>query len=54
MKSTIKKGLWSISSFLENKNFSFNKNKILKSLSKNDIDDAYSSISSWKVIHLLH
>jgi len=48
MKSTIKKGLWSISSFLENKNFSFNKNKILKSLSKNDIDDAYSSISSWK------
>jgi diaminopropionate ammonia-lyase len=48
MKSTIKKDLWSISSFLENKNFSFNKNKILKSLSKNDIDDAYSSISSWK------
>ena len=48
MKSTIKKGLWSISSFLENKNFSFNKNEILKSLSKNDIDDAYSSISSWK------
>jgi diaminopropionate ammonia-lyase len=48
MKSTIQKGLWSISSFLENKNFSFNKNEILKSLSKNDIDDAYSSISSWK------
>ena len=48
MKSTIKKDLWSISSFLENKNFSFNKNKILESLSKSDIDEAYSSISSWK------
>ena len=48
MKSIIQKDLWSISSFLENKNFFFDKNKILNSLSKTDIDDAYSSISSWK------
>ena len=34
--------------FIENKNFSFNKNKILSSLSKKDIDDAYLSISSWE------
>ena len=48
MKSIIQKDLWSISSFLENKNFFFDKNQILNSLSKTDIDDAYSSISSWK------
>ena len=40
--------LWKYSEFLENKNFSFNQNKILNSLSKKDIDEAYSSISSWK------
>ena len=40
--------LWKHSEFIENKNFSFNKNKILSSLSKKDIDDAYSSISSWE------
>ena len=40
--------LWKHSEFVENKNFSFDKNKILNSLSKKDIDDAYSSISSWK------
>ena len=39
---------WLISSFTENKNFLFDKNKILSSLSKNDIDEAYYSISSWK------
>ena len=48
MKSTIQKGLWSISSFLENKNFLFDENKILNSLPKKDIDEAYSSISNWK------
>ena len=37
--------LWKHSEFIENKNFSFNKNKILNSLSKKDIDDAYLSIS---------
>ena len=40
--------LWKYSEFIENKNFLFDKNKILNSLSKKDIDDAYSSISSWK------
>ena len=48
MKTIIQKDLWSISSFLENKKFFFDKNKILESLSRDDIDDAYSSISSWK------
>jgi diaminopropionate ammonia-lyase len=40
--------LWKFSEFIENKNYSFNQNKILNSLSKNDIDEAYSSISSWE------
>ena len=40
--------LWKHSEFIENKNFSFNKNKILSSLSKKDIDDAYLSISNWE------
>jgi diaminopropionate ammonia-lyase len=40
--------LWKHSEFIENKNFSFNKNKILNSLSKKEIDDAYESISSWE------
>ena len=40
--------LWKYSEFLENKNFSFNKIKILNLLSKEDIDEAFSSISSWK------
>jgi diaminopropionate ammonia-lyase len=40
--------LWKYSEFIENKNFSFDKNEILNSLSKKEIDDAYSSISSWK------
>ena len=40
--------LWKHSEFIENKNFSFNKIKILSSLSKKDIDDAYLSISSWE------
>ena len=43
----IKSHDWSISSFVENNNFLFDKNKILNSLSKNDIDEAYSRISSW-------
>jgi diaminopropionate ammonia-lyase len=48
MKTITQKGHWSISSFLENKKFSFNKVQILNSLSENDIDEAYSSISNWK------
>ena len=40
--------LWKYSEFTENKNYSFNKDQILKSISKNDIDDAYNSISKWE------
>ena len=39
--------MWKHSEFIENINFSFEKNKILNSLSEKDIDDAYSSISAW-------
>ena len=35
------------SEFLENKDYLFNKEKILKSLSKKEIDDAYLSIQEW-------
>ena len=40
--------LWKYSDFIENKNFSFEKSKILNLLSKKDIDEAYSSISNWE------
>ena len=40
--------LWKHTEFIENKNFTFNKNKILDSLSKKDIDEAYLSISNWE------
>jgi len=40
--------LWKYSDFLENKKFKFDKNKIFNSLSKDEIDEAYSSISSWE------
>tara|TARA_B100000700_G_scaffold319785_1_gene415700 strand:+ start:125 stop:1252 length:1128 start_codon:yes stop_codon:yes gene_type:complete len=40
--------LWKYSNFLENKYFTFDKNKILNSLSKKDMDEAYSSISNWE------
>ena len=40
--------LWKHTEFIENKNFTFNRNKILDSLSKKDIDDAYLSISKWE------
>ena len=39
---------WKFSEFLDNKNYSFNKQKILNSLSEKEIDDAYSSISKWE------
>ncbi|MBD1139635.1 pyridoxal-phosphate dependent enzyme, partial [Pelagibacterales bacterium SAG-MED46] len=39
---------WKFSKFLDNKNYSFNKKQILSSLSKKEIDDAYSSISKWE------
>ena len=40
--------LWKHTEFIENKNFSFNKKKILNSLSKKDIDEAYLKISDWE------
>jgi len=40
--------LWKSSEFVENKNYYFNKDKIFNSLSKKDIDEAYSSISNWE------
>ena len=39
---------WKYSEFTYNKNYSFNKKNILKSLSSNEIDNAYKSISKWK------
>ncbi len=39
--------LWKYSSFTENKNYSFNKDEILKNITKEQIDEAYSTISSW-------
>jgi len=39
--------IWKYSEFLYNKNYSFKKDQILKSLPKQEIDDAYSSIKNW-------
>ena len=39
--------LWKYSEFIANKNYSFRKEQILKSLSKKEIDDAYLSIKEW-------
>jgi diaminopropionate ammonia-lyase len=40
--------LWKYSEFIENTNYSFNRDKILSSLSRKDIDEAYTSISNWQ------
>jgi len=39
--------LWKYSSFIENKNYSFNKEEILKNISIKQIDEAYLTISKW-------
>ena len=39
---------WKYSEFIDNKKYSFDKDKILKSISKDDIDDAYNTISKWE------
>jgi len=39
--------IWKYSEFIHNKNYSFENEQILKSLPKNEIDDAYSSIKKW-------
>ena len=39
---------WKYSEFFDNKDYSFDKDQILRSISKDDIDDAYNSISKWE------
>ena len=39
--------LWKYSSFIENKNYSFSKEEILKNITEEQLDDAYSTISKW-------
>jgi diaminopropionate ammonia-lyase len=39
---------WKYTEFTDNKNYSFNKKEILNSLTLEEIDDAYKSISKWK------
>ena len=39
--------MWKYSSFIENKNYSFSKEEILKNISKEQIDEAYLTISRW-------
>ena len=43
----MQKDLWSITSFLENKNYKFNKENILTQLPEKFIDEAIKAISSW-------
>ena len=47
MKSILKKDPWSITSFLENKEYNFNKENILTHLPEKFIDEAIEAISSW-------
>ena len=39
--------LWKYSSFIENKNYSFNRDEILKNITKEQLDEAYLNISKW-------
>ena len=39
---------WKYSEFLDNKNYLFDKDQILNSISKDEIDDAFNSISKWE------
>ena len=47
MKSILQKDLWSITSFLENKKYNFNKENILTQLPEKFIDEAIEAISNW-------
>ncbi|MDB9957309.1 diaminopropionate ammonia-lyase [Candidatus Pelagibacter sp.] len=47
MKSILQKDLWSITSFLENKEYNFNKENILSQLPEKFIGEAILAISSW-------
>ena len=40
--------IWKFTTFHENKEYSFDKNKILKQLPKDDIDNAYQTVSNWQ------
>ena len=48
MKKLIENNLWSISSFLQNSHYNFNKENILTHLPEKFIDEAIKVISSWK------
>ena len=48
MKTILQKDIWSISSFLENKEYKFNKKNILTHLPEEFIEEAIEVISSWK------
>ena len=48
MKKIIQNSIWSISSFLENRNYNFDKDHILTILPDSFIDEAINSISSWE------
>ena len=39
--------LWKFTEFLENKKFSFSRDKILNSLKAKEIEEAYNTISKW-------
>ena len=47
MKTIIEKNIWSISSFLHNNNYNFNKEEILKNLPVNFIDEGFYFVSGW-------
>ena len=40
--------VWKYSAFIENNNYYFSKEEILKNISKQEIDEAYLTISKWK------
>jgi diaminopropionate ammonia-lyase len=48
MKTIIENANWSIPSLIENKNYKFNKESILKSLPEKFIDEAVFTISKWE------
>ena len=48
MKTIIQNDLWSISSYIKNKKYNFDRSKILKHLPEKFIDEAIQSISSWE------
>ena len=48
MSSLLKDLEWKCSNYLINKNHKFNKNEILSTLNKSEIDEAYKVISGWK------